>query len=392
MTKKPVKIFIVAGGTGGHIIPARCLAIELSADYDILFFGDKKLKSYIKDEDKFVSKIISSSQIKKSVPFLFKAGFKILLGIFQSFYFFIKYKPQAIYAFGGYATFPVLISAVIFRTKIILHEQNAHLGKVNRIFAKYANKIAVSFENTSAILPSYKQKVVFTGNPIRQEIIELNKIPYQLPAISKENQFNKNKMGYDVLLKSDFDNITENQNLFNILVIGGSGGSKVFSDILPKAFFNLSENIKSHISITQQCRKELMEKTFAQYSAFNINIVVDSFFEDMPNLIKNAHLIIARAGSSSVFEFCVAKKPMILVPFAESADNHQEKNASFFEENGMAIVVREKKFTINKMTDLITEIALNSNILKKMSDNCAKFITLNQTQNLANLLKNDSKN
>lgn len=392
MIKKPVKIFIVAGGTGGHIIPARCLAMELSHNYEILFFGDKKLKSYLKDEDKFVSKIISSSQIKKSLPFLFKAGFKILLGIFQSCYFFAKCKPQVIYAFGGYATFPVLISAVIFRVKIILHEQNSHLGKVNRIFAKYANKIAVSFEETSAILPKYANKIVFTGNPIRQEIIELNKIPYQLPNISQENHFNKNKMGYDVLLMSDFEDNLEKKNLFNILVIGGSGGSKIFSDILPKAFFNLSENIKSHIAVTQQCRKELVEKTFMQYKSFNINIVVDSFFEDMPDLIKNAHLIIARAGSSSIFEFCVAKKPMILVPFAESADNHQEKNASFFEKKGMAIVINEKKFTINKMTDLITEIALNSNILKKMSDNCAKFITTNQTQNLANLLTNDSTN
>ena len=322
---------------------------------------------------------------------MLKAGIKIFLGIAQSFYFFVRYKPKAVYAFGGYATFPVLIMAVIFRVKIILHEQNAHLGKVNRIFAKYADKIAVSFEKTSAILDIYKNKVFFTGNPIREEIVELNKVPYQLPNIEEaEEDLDKNKMGYDVLLKSDFEEIIEKRNLFSILIIGGSGGSKIFSDILPKAFFNLSENIKTHIAVTQQCRAELVEKTFEQYKSFNINIVVDSFFEDMPELIRNAHLIIARAGSSSIFEFCTAKKPMILVPFAQSADNHQEKNASFFEEKGMAIVVREDKFTINKITDLVTEVALNSNILQKMSDNCAKFITINQTKNLANLLKNDA--
>ena len=383
------KIFITSGGTGGHIIPARCLAAELSAENHAVFFlGDAKYRSYIKEGDQFKSKIIASSQLKKSLFFLIKATIKITLGILQSCYFFLTIRPQCVVAFGGYSTFPVLVAAIITKTKIILHEQNSHLGKVNRIFAKYAKKIATSFPETSGISAENLYKIIFTGNPVREEILELNKISYQPPEEKKSETKRDNKMGYDVILASDFQesDVAEMQNFFKILIIGGSGGARIFSEILPKAFFNLGDDIKERIQVTQQCRGELLQATFAQYKSFNISITIDTFFENMPELIRESHLVIARSGSSSIFEFCAAKKPMILIPFAAAADNHQEKNARYLERHGAAIVVTEEEFTINKMNELLKNLIDSPSTLEKMSKNAADLAVLEATKNLVKLI------
>jgi UDP-N-acetylglucosamine--N-acetylmuramyl-(pentapeptide) pyrophosphoryl-undecaprenol N-acetylglucosamine transferase len=385
------KIFVTSGGTGGHIIPARCLALELAKQgFEVIFFGDIKYKNYIKENDGFQSKIISSSKLEKSPPKLALAALKIAFGVLQSLYFFLKFRPQYVFAFGGYSTFPILIAAVIFKAKIILHEQNSHLGKVNRIFAKYANKIALSFAKTSGILGLYEKKIVFVGNPIRSEILELNKNPYEIfdfNATPKTVIKPDNRMGYDVILASDFYNKkAENKpHCFNILIIGGSGGAKIFSEILPKVFFNLPEDLKEKISIVQQCRRELTDSTFLQYRSFNITITIDSFFEDMPRLIADAHLIIGRSGSSSIFEFCAARKPMILIPFALAADNHQEKNAQYLEDKGAAIVIRENEFTINKVNALIKTLIGDGNKLQKMAENAGRLAVIDATKNLAKL-------
>lgn len=379
-------IFVVSGGTGGHIIPARCLTEELSKNDNVIFFGDKKIKGYIKENDNFKSKIISSSQIVKSPISIVKATVKIFLGIVQSCFYFLIYRPKYVVAFGGYATFPILVSAVIFRTKIILHEQNSHLGKVNRLFAKYAAKIALSFPETDGILKEFSNKLVVTGNPVRKEILALNDLEYELPTIKYPELRQDNKMGYNVILKSDFEPQTIKRDLFKILVIGGSGGAKIFSEILPKAFFNLKDEIKSNIVITQQCRPELTKSTFEQYKSYNINIVIDSFFYDMPQIIKESHLIIARSGSSSIFEFCAAKKPMILIPFAKSADNHQQKNANYLEKLGAAIVIKEEDLKINEFCDLLTNLIKDGSTLKKMSQNSAKITPKDSVLKIIKLL------
>jgi UDP-N-acetylglucosamine--N-acetylmuramyl-(pentapeptide) pyrophosphoryl-undecaprenol N-acetylglucosamine transferase len=375
-------IFITTGGTGGHIIPARCLAFELAKDEKIIVLADKKYQNYIKNNDNFNSIIINSSQIVNSAFKMPLAATKIAFGVIKSIFLMIVHRPKYIISFGGYATFPVLFSAIITRRKIILHEQNAHFGKVNRIFAKFAAKIALTFEKTDGISPELQKKCIITGNFVRPEILKLNEKEYILPTKSELKE--RDKMGYEGLILAsefdDFDEFENNRQLFNILIIGGSGGAQIFSEILPKAFFNLSDEIKNNIKVTQQCRPDLMEETFEQYENFNINIEIEHFFEDMDKKIDEAHLIIARAGSSSLSEFAIAKKPMILVPFALSADNHQLKNAKFFQENEAAILIEEKNFTINNISQNITKLLKNPQILRKMSQNCQKIAILDAIQ------------
>jgi UDP-N-acetylglucosamine--N-acetylmuramyl-(pentapeptide) pyrophosphoryl-undecaprenol N-acetylglucosamine transferase len=394
-------IILTTGGTGGHIFPAQAIAQKLSEHgFKAIIFGDKNYTKYHKPNSPYKFKIISSSQLNKSPFALLKAAIKISFGVIKSLFLILRYQPQAIVSFGGYATFPVLIAAVILKRKIILHEQNAHLGKVNRIFAKFADKIALSYKETSGIDPSKNfatqnftipqgevNKLVFTGNPIREEIIALSQNEYQLPD-SNQQLPEPDNLGYDVLLASEFHNqkYQINKPSFNILVLGGSGGAKIFSKILPKAFFNLRDEIKNNLMVTMQCRADNLQYTFEQYKSLNINIIINSFFTDIDKQIQKSHLVIARSGSSSLAEFTCAKKPMILIPFALAADNHQEKNALAIEQAGGAIVIKEQDFTINNITSTIERLIDNPALLQKMSNNAFKCANLEATENLVKLI------
>lgn len=386
------KVIITTGGTGGHIFPAQSVAQELcNQGFKVTIFGDEHYRKYHKAGSIYQYKIISSSKLSRSAFGLILASLKISYGILQSLLRIALYRPGIVVAFGGYATFPVLIAAIICRRKIILHEQNAHLGKVNRIFAPLVKTIALSYHQTFGILgKEINNKTVFTGNPIRQSILNLSNIPYKLPDYKPSSANNlDNKLGYDLLLASDFhqqSNLANPGDLFNILVLGGSGGAKIFSEVLPKAFFNLRDNIKNHLSITQQCRAEYLSSTFNQYQSFNLNIIINSFFEDIEEQIKKAHLVIARSGSSSLAEFTCARKPMILIPFAAAADNHQEKNALHIEKMGGAIVIRETDFTINTVTSTLEKLIDNPGILIKMSEAAFKCANLEAAHNLTKLI------
>ena len=371
------KIIIATGGTGGHIFPARVFAERLSEKgCKVKILANKNYEKYTFVADNFTHNIISSSQIKKSFR-LFLAGIKISFGILQSLFILLFFRPKFIVAFGGYATFPILCAAVIFRKKIILHEQNAHLGKINRIFSRFAKKIFLTYKNTDGLKKKFKNKSFVVGNLVRKDITKLSKIKYQLPSDKKPIENSRN-MGYNLLLKSDFylKNYDIN-SFFNILIIGGSGGAKVFSEIIPKAIFNLRSEIKQDLLITQQCREDLVDFTLKQYQSFKINIVIDSFFDDMQEKIKKAHLVISRSGSSAISEFNIAKKPLILVPFANSSDDHQLKNAKEIKKKGGAIVIEESDFTINKVSNLIAKLIDNPDILIEMSDKSYKSASKN---------------
>ncbi len=383
------RIAIVTGGTGGHIFPALALAEELSKNHKIVIFGDKKAKNYTKKQGKFAFSGIISSQIGSNKLKQLIAIIKITIGTLQSLLKLIIYSTNIVFAFGGYATFPTLVACVIFRKKIILHEQNAVLGKVNRIFAKYAYKIALTFKDTKKIEKYHRHKTIHTGTAIRKEILKLFDQEYKLPGEIKPTK--RNTMGYKgLVLASEFDELTSHtpaREMLNILIIGGSGGAEIFSRILPKAFFNLNDEFKNNIQIYQQCRADLTEETFQAYENFNMNIEIDHFFNNMDEMIEKAHLIISRAGSTSIHEFLVAKKPMILVPFAKSADNHQLENAKIFEKNKAAILIEEKDFTIKNISAIIKETLSKNTKLTNMSKNCVIYAreNLKGTKNIARL-------
>jgi len=351
-------IFIATGGTGGHINPAREIAGEIiknNANQKVVVVADKKYQFYQNTTDKFINKIVFSSQLSKNLinkPFsLIIAIILIFFGVLQSILLIVKYRPKLVVAFGGYTTFPMLIASVLTRTKVILHEQNAHLGKVNRYFANYAEKIALSFFDTSGISPKNLTKTLLIGNFIRSEFKNIGE------NIGEQNLQEEN-----------------NQKYFTILVIGGSGGAKIFSEILPEVFVNNLKNSEKCFKIIQQCRKEDSEVLIKKYSNYNVRFEVKSFFHDIDKKIKEADIVITRAGSSTLFELAIARKPMIIIPFAKSADNHQEKNAKIFEKNGLAIMVNEEDLKVDYFGDILIKLIENKELLKKMSQSACGFV------------------
>ncbi len=410
-------IIIATGGTGGHIFPAQVVADKLALELEkleleklelekselqkselqkslgkqskIIVFADKNYYKYHSQDKNYSFKIIKAAKLESSPLAFCKAAITIAFGVSQSLFWFLKYQPQIVVAFGGYATFPVLLAAVILRKKIILHEQNAHLGKVNRIFAKFSQVLALSFVKTDAVEEILsgrtKPKVKFTGNPVRPEIIALSQKQYCPPNLSEKSANNHSSV-CDILSFSKLHQKPEILPTFNIFIFGGSGGAKIFSEILPKALFNLGEGTKDRLKIVMQCRQDQLHYSFNQYQSFNINITINSFFTDIDQQLSNADLVISRSGSSSLFELACAKKPMILVPFALAADNHQEKNAREIAKMSGAIVIKESEFTINKLTSTIDKLIKNPKILADLSANSFKFATPEAGENLTNLI------
>ena len=383
-----MNIFIATGGTGGHIIPAICLAKFLKKEsHKITILGDKKCLQYLKEEPIEFRLIYSAKNEKNNFAKLFGL-IKISIGVLQSLFLILVKKPKYIICFGGYATFPTCIAATLARKRLILHEQNAHIGKVNKLFAKYANKIALTFKDTEGLEGvNDKDKIHYTGIPLKKDITKLNKEKYFIPSFEPQKFDMQSRMGYDVLLKSDFNRSIKKRDFFTITVIGGSGGAKIFSDILPRAIFNIKNELKPKILIFQQCRRNLLKNTFEKYKSYGINVIADEFFSDMPTLLSNSQLIIARCGASSLFEISASKKPAIIVPFAESSDDHQLKNAQYFANNNAAILIKEKDFTINNVTKILNNIILNQSELEKLSLNISKLAQLSAEKEILKLIK-----
>ena len=377
-----MKIIIAAGGTGGHIIPAICTADYFAhKDYDVTIFGDKNCKNYVKKTNlKFY--LIPSSQVKNKIT----ATIKISIGIIYSLILILTKRPKYVICFGGYACFPVGIAAIISRTKLITHEQNAHIGKVNKILSKYCEKVALTFKNTDGLDQKINNKYCHIGVPVKKEISALHNKPFILPDFAPKLFNMDTRMGYDVILKSDFKKTDIKRQFFTITIIGGSGGAKIFSDIIPNAIFNLKNELKPKILIFQQCRKDLLHETFEKYKSFGVNIITDHFFEDMPSIIAQSHLVIARCGASTLFELSAAKKPAIIVPFAKSSDDHQLKNAKYFASNNAAIMIKEDDFTINNVSKILNDLILNKEKLEKLSKNISKLALPFAEQKLFNII------
>ena len=360
-------IFIATGGTGGHIIPAISLARYLNQNsYNVKLIGDSNLVKYCRNDNFFDYHQIYNAKISKNLS-IFISIFKILLGFIQSLILIFKYRPKMIISFGGYSSFPVLLSAVISFRKIIIYEQNAHIGKVNRIFSRFASKILLAFENCDGIKQDFLKKTRFVGGIVREEFINARKqIIYKKSLVSNRRN-----------------------NKFNILIIGGSGGASLFSRVLAPIVVKEFSNYKEQIHITQQCREE--DRCFLQdlYDKHNFSCEVNDFFSDICNKMLDSDIVIARSGSSTIFELSALAKPSIIIPFAKSSDNHQLKNAKSFERYGGGVVIEEKDIKNNILTNIIKAHIESDNILQ----NCNKlsFDFFNLPLKYDSLLDNNSQ-
>ena len=317
-------IILAAGGTGGHIFPAEALAeVLLARGYKPELITDHRFHDYNKlNADAVLARIpihtIRAGSPSGGIIKIISNSLRLLIGIVQAVKHLHRIKPIAVVGFGGYPSFPTMMAAILLRKTTIIHEQNSVLGKVNRLMVRYISHIALSYRNTQFMPEQAQYKTTRTGNPVRSAIQALAKIDY--PQI-------------------------EVDGIVKILVIGGSQGSSIFSDVIPKAFEKLTPQLRTRVRLDQQCRVRDMEQTKAAYQALGMQVDIAPFFVDVAARLAGAHLVISRAGASSVAELTVAARPAILVPLPAATDNHQYYNAEAVEDAGGGWVMAQEGFT-----------------------------------------------
>lgn len=349
------RAILATGGTGGHIFPALALKDSLQQNkIDTLVTGDARFAKFHPFDDQHI--FIPAANFTNKHPInLFKTLLSLTHGFFKSLLLIYKYNPEIVIGFGGYASFPMMLAAIILRKKIILHEANTVIGKVNKLLLGQAKYLTTGFKDTQGVLKKYQNKVVFTGNPVRAEIIS---------ASLKEN-------------------IIENK--LSILIIGGSQGAKVFSKMIPASIINLPKAIKDKLHICQQVKEEDITLLKEKYAKEGISCEINSFFSDMSEKLSKANLVIARAGASTIAEIIEFNLPAIFIPYPSAADDHQHYNAKAIVDAGGGWIVKESKDSHIQLLQIIKSIEQDNTILEKFSENL-KTLQQDACKNILSLM------
>lgn len=362
--KEIKNIFVVGGGTAGHVIPAIQLSKELiENNYKVIFITDYRMFGFveknIKEKNFKLLCLKGRGLYKNSIIKNLLSLCLLFLAIFQSLYFIIMYRPVLSYGFGGGITIAPLILSKIFKAPIILHEGNAILGKANKFLYKYADMLTTFFPNLDDnINNQYKFRIV--GMPVRKEIEKISKKKYEV----------------------------NDNDLINILITGGSLGAEVMATKIAKAISCFPEKLKNKISIIQQVRKENYLYVKELYDKSSIKFKLETYIENMPKTLCWCHLIICRSGAGTLAENLISGKPSIMIPLPISSDNHQMKNAIMIEKIGAGQIINDSE--LNDRDVLISKlksIIFNTEGLYMMSKSAKQNATLDSSNELVILGK-----
>lgn len=327
---------LVAGGTGGHLFPAEALAAELlQRGHKPVIFTDKRGRAFKSLGEKVPIHCIQANYFKPGLFEKIKAVFFILAGMVQSLFLLIKYRPTIVIGFGGYPSFPGVLTGQLLGIPTVIHEQNAVLGKANRWLAKRAGIIAVSFPGTTGIPPATKEKTVVTGNPVRADILAVRDIPYQTPT-----------------------------DKIRIFITGGSQAARIFSDVVPKAVSLLPKDMQARLQIFHQCRQDSLTATAAQYKTAGIDADIRPFFDNMAEQLQCCHLFIGRSGASTVSEIAIVGRPAIFVPM-QHADMQQKLNAETLTGFGGGWLIPQTELTAAAFAQKLENIVKEPDLLAK---------------------------
>lgn len=316
--KKPV-IVLAAGGTGGHIFPAEALAEELQASgCQAVLVTDGRSRHYKGALASLPRYTVRAGTFGRGFIGKITAAAEVLVGIMQARALLRRLKPVAVVGFGGYPSFPTVYAAAQLRIPTVIHEQNSVLGRANRMLVKRVDAIATTFRDTRFIPEGLFSRVTLTGNPVRAGIRALHEVPY--PVMDQDGHM-------------------------RILVTGGSQGASVFSQVVPAAIAALPLALRARVRVDQQCREGDVETTRLAYQQMGVSADISTFFTDIPARLASAHLVIARAGASTLAELMAAGRPSIVVPLPGAMDNHQYFNASSLEECGAGWTMPQEGFT-----------------------------------------------
>ena len=336
--EKPL-VVVAAGGTGGHMFPAQAFADEMRArGWMIALVTDERGRKYAKDFPSDWKQEVEAATFGSKLPHkLVGAALKLRAGTAAARKNFVLTKPKLIAGFGGYPSYPSLSAARSLGLPIVIHEQNSVLGRVNRLFAGSAKFVACGFDRLDRLPPAAEDRKRVVGNPVRNAILAVRDRPY--PELVEGGAI-------------------------HILITGGSQGARLFGEVIPAAITALSPQLRARLNVVQQAREEQVEDVRAAYAQASVRARVEPFFGDMQDQLAAAHLVIARAGASTVTELAIAGRPSILVPLGIAMDDHQTANAESMVTGAAADVLIEPRFTSIALTELLAERLPNAGVLR----------------------------
>jgi UDP-N-acetylglucosamine--N-acetylmuramyl-(pentapeptide) pyrophosphoryl-undecaprenol N-acetylglucosamine transferase len=322
---------LAAGGTGGHMVPAHALAAELrNRGHGVLLITDARGAKIPGLFENVPVHVLPAGRLGGGPVGVAKAAVAILRGRSEARSIYREHRPDAVVGFGGYPAFPSLLAAGAANIPTVLHEQNAVLGRVNRLLAGRATVIATAYKQLERLKARYKEKAVLVGNPVRDSIAALGEMPFP-----------------------PFDDTAP----LKILVTGGSQGATVLSEVVPAGLGELTPSLRLRLQVVQQCRPEEIDGVRARYAEYKIPAELVTYIEDMPAKLGEAHLVIGRAGASTIAELTAAGRPAILIPFPSATDDHQTANAREMERAGGARMIPQPEFTPEALARQVEVIA-----------------------------------
>lgn len=326
------RILLAAGGTGGHVFPARAAADVLRArGWEVRLITDQRGARHTADFPAVAIDIVDAASPSTKNPIrLAKALISLARGVGQARRIVRQWAPDVVAGFGGYPAFPALMAARLAGLPFAIHEQNAVLGRVNRVFASHAAFVASGFERLDRA-PGRTRRLI-TGNPVRDPI-----------RAARE-------AGYPDLVPG---------GKLQLLVLGGSLGARLLSETVPQAVALLPEMLRNRLEVAQQTREDSLPMAEDIYSGAGVPAECSPFFDDVGERLARAHFVIARAGASSVSEVACAGRPAIFVPLAIAADDHQTANADSLVEAGAADSIAERDFTPEALAGLLEVRLMN---------------------------------
>jgi UDP-N-acetylglucosamine--N-acetylmuramyl-(pentapeptide) pyrophosphoryl-undecaprenol N-acetylglucosamine transferase len=352
-------VLLAAGGTGGHLFPAEALAIALKKrGAEIELATDTRAKHF-----EFPARavhLIPSATVRGRNPLsLAHTGALLTLGTAKAWALIGRIKPAVVVGFGGYPTVPPLMAASLRGVATVLHEQNGVMGRANRLLASRVTKIATGFPTLARLDPRLQGKIVFTGNPIRPQVIAAAATPFVPPAVNGP---------------------------LRLVVFGGSQGARVMAEIVPAAVGHLGEELRRRLSVVQQARAEDIDAVRATYIRLGVAADCAPFFADLPARVAAGHLIVSRSGASTVAELSAIGRPAILVPLPHALDQDQFVNAGVLDAAGAAIRVEQRDFTPERLAAEVERLAGEPDQLAKMAAAAKSAGTIDAAERLADVV------
>lgn len=352
---------LAAGGTGGHIIPAFALATELKKrGHYVVLVTDERGAGIPGTFEGGEKRILPAGRVTKNPLGWFGAAKNIWRGRAMARRLYENFEPEAVIGFGGYPALPALLGALADDIPCAIHEQNAVLGRVNRLLAGRVAAIATAYKEVGRLKEKHLAKAHLIGNPVRDEVAILRSQPF--PALSEDG-------------------------IFRVLVAGGSQGASIFSNIVPDGLALLPLSFRCRMRVTQQCREEDIERVHDLYADLAIPADLATYLPDLPERLGWAHIVIARAGASTIAELTTAGRPAILVPLPVATDDHQTANAREMEASGGARVIKQQYFTPAELAKQMQKLGLEPAALMNAAGRARNAGYPNATRDLADLVE-----